>query len=284
MQVASENTNAIDARKNFQTTKEYKRFVEFCDACRRERYIGLCYGLPGVGKTVSARHYARWHWFDDITQRSWSWKCRMKERAVLPDEALSCFAVFYTAEVAGNAKRLELQLTRVMDGFDDAIEDAIDARTTDDRLLSDYIEHTELLIVDEADRLKLQSLEQLRDIFDRKTAGLVLLGMPGMEKRLSRYPQLYSRVGFVHEFKALSQEEMVFMLEHKYAELGITLKIDEFMDFESISSVARITQGNFRLLQRLLAQIERLLKINDLKIVTKELVEAARENLVIGVA
>ena len=45
-----------------------------------------------------------------------------------------------------------------------------------------------------------------------------------------------------------------------------------------------MTGGNFRLLNRLLTQIERVLEINALREVTRAAVEVARQSLVIGEA
>ena len=71
---------------------------------------------------------------------------------------------------------------------------------------------TDLLLVDEVDRLKMSGLEQLRAIFDGGGIGLVLIGMPGLERRLARYAQLYSRIGFVHEFRPLGTAEVRSLL------------------------------------------------------------------------
>ena len=50
-----------------------------------------------------------------------------------------------------------------------------------------------------------------------------------------------------------------------------------------MATITRITGGNFRLTSRLAAQIERILEINQMTTVTKEVVDTARESLVIGI-
>ena len=143
-------------------------------------------------------------------------------------------------------------------------------------------EPTTLLLIDEADRLKTAGLEQVRDIFDQGGIGVVLIGMPGLEQRLSRYPQLSSRVGFVHAFRPLSAAGVRDLFQHKWLPSGIVLPDEGLNDEAVMATIIRMTGGNFRLLHRLLTQIARLVEINALSRVTREVVEAARESLVIG--
>jgi DNA transposition AAA+ family ATPase len=143
-------------------------------------------------------------------------------------------------------------------------------------------EWTELVLADEADRLKLPALEELRDRYDRGHLGLVLIGMPGIEKRLARYAQFYSRVGFVHEFRPLAGEELRFVLACQWQQLGLMYDPDDASDAAAMALAMQITRGNFRLIERLFAQVDRILQINQLRQVTTQVVETAREGLVIG--
>lgn len=268
---------------NFLITKEYKKFAEFCDACKEYKYIGLCYGPPGVGKTLSARHYSYWDNIEKVFGRY---------DDVLDIECTKNFykgrTIYYTAPVLGSPGRVEKEIHKTMDfvGWIYAKnKEKLDIdepdRYENGELILDS-ERVKLVIVDEADRLKTAGLEQIRDIYDRYRIGVILIGMPGIEKRLARYPQLYSRVGFVHNYKTISNEEMEHILSTKWTELGMTFNIQDFTDKEALSEIIRITRGNFRLLTRLFTQIDRVMKINNLNVLTKEVVEVARENLIIG--
>jgi len=302
---------------NFVETLEYRRFAEFCRACGRYRYIGLCYGRSGVGKTLSARQYSGW---DDVENGP--------PPHQLSDEQLSpptrWASVFYTVPVVNAPRQVEAdvlrglqrlqtfaeeplrreeaaQLAELHTGFEagrrefmetqdwlttafpaparPAYADAARAYTQKRKALAAA---PRLVVIDEADRLTMPSLEQLRDLFDRTGYGLILMGMPGLEKRLSRYAQFYSRIGFVHEFRPLSADQVRALLKQRWTPPGVALPTTDPLAEEAVAAVIRVTGGNFRLLHRLLTQMERILEINQLPRVTPAVVEAARESLVIG--
>ena len=53
---------------------------------------------------------------------------------------------------------------------------------------------------------------------------------------------------------------------------------------EVVARLVRMTGANLRLLTGLLTQVERVLGVNDTQVISVEIVEAARDSLVIGQA
>jgi len=310
------------APADFLVTTEHRRFAEFCDACRRYRYIGLCYGVAGVGKTLSAQHYVNWFSLQayfraplpsaaDVAAVAGSTTVfytpavvnapgriaqdieiqRHQLRALAIDVWLQEQAVQQQAQRQAEAhmrpQKLEVPVVHsgnVVQLSVSAATPSADIATTYAQKRADAPDPTDLIIIDEADRLKTASLEQVRDIFDHDGLGVVFIGMPGIEKRLSRYPQLYSRVGFVHAFRPLSAAQVRDLLQRQWVPAGVILPAEGIADEEAHAAIIRLTGGNFRLLHRLLTQIARLVEINALHTVTSQVVEAARESLVIGTA
>lgn len=284
----------IEAEDSFLVTKEYKRFNEFCNSCKRDKYIGLCFGLPGIGKTISATHYSSWDLVKKYYRAGQEFN---KPSTLVPHELSKLNTILYTAEVANSPSRVAISLKKDIYKVCQVRYEAKFCLLTQDKnyteqefkdmrveeLLNSSTQIVELLIVDESDRLKITSIEQLRDFYDKNDCGLVLIGMPGMEKRLSRYAQLYSRIGFVHEFRPLCQDELIFIMQNYLKKIGIIINCEDFTDNETMTAVIQTTRGNFRLLNRLFRQVARIIKINEVKTITKEIIFAARECLVIGV-
>jgi DNA transposition AAA+ family ATPase len=265
----------------FIATKEHRRFTEFAEAVRKHRYVGLCYGAAGVGKTLSARRYAHWDVAGSLIE---AWNGRSDPKNKINEALARSRTVFHTPTVLGTLRDLKDTLGEHIDRVDTCIDNHVHRHVKGTRVITSDEFHVEMLIVDEAERLSVTALEFIRDIFDRRGVGVILIGMPGMEKRLSRYPQLYSRVGFAHHYRPLQGDELSFVLTRHWRKLGLALDEADFTDTQAIASIARITGGNFRLLHRLFVQIERILKINGLSVITDDVVEAARSTLVIGAA
>lgn len=305
---------------DFIVTHEHRRFAECCDACRRYQSIGLCYGSPGVGKSLSARHYA--NWFPLQTSAS----SLMTATAAFATVAGST-TVFSTPDVVNaprriaqdiaiqrhqlrllaveawlQAQRVQYQVRKqeearlpptrmaspqrrngnVVQIYEAATLPVADITKTYAQQCATMPDPTDLIMIDEAERLKTASLEQVRDIFDQSELGLGLIGMPGLEKRLSRYPQFYSRVGFVHALRPLRARDMRELLQGQWHPPGVVLPKEGVRDEAALAAIIRVTGGNVRLLHRLLTQIARLVDIKALRTITSEVVEAARESLVIG--
>jgi hypothetical protein len=106
--------------------------------------------------------------------------------------------------------------------------------------------------------------------------------MPGLEKRLARYPQLCSQAGFVHHYRPLAPDETLAILVNA-AEQRVTVPpAVGLADSAVLAELLRIDGGNLRLVVRLLTQVRRVLEVNDSHVVTVDVVDAAREVLVIG--
>ena len=170
---------------------------------RRGHTIGLCFGSAGVGKTLSARRYAHYEKAHDLLTY---WGPRSDNDAKIYAALNRSRTVLYTPSVLTTPRTLKDELTQAITRTNMCIEQHLvppGTATPEAWGWRHGRNYVELIIVDEAERLRPAALELLRDRYDRDGIALILIGMPGLEKQFSHYPQFYSRVGFAHQYRPL---------------------------------------------------------------------------------
>ena len=112
---------------------------------------------------------------------------RYRRDSDIPESLMVSRTLLYTPELTITARRLNLEVGLHVNRLSHDIERTLNPGY--DPEFDDETEcRTELVIIDEADRLRTTGLEQLRDFFDRGDLGLLLIGMPGFDRQLARYP------------------------------------------------------------------------------------------------
>lgn len=273
----------------FINTKQYKQFAEFCKACHRDRYIGLCYGPAGAGKTEAARHYCNWHNITKCLKTNYGPCFGVNSDSFsskpLPAPTFTMsrlHSVLYTPSILATPRDIVNQIKHEQREFSLLKERFLYPDEIPIEVREENRNFAELVIIDEAQRLKPQSFELIRELYDVGGSTFIFIGMPGIEKIIERFPQLYSRVGFVHQFRNLGKQEIEFIISKHFAKLGTKIRSDDFSDQESVSTIIRMTNGNFRLINRLLNQSYRIMQVNCMTVLTTEILEAARKCLLIG--
>ncbi len=128
----------------FVETREHARFSEFAIACTTDRYIGVCHGRPGVGKTRSAREFSACpNLFDYIPGKPIS--------PVLARAVEGCRGLFFTAPVSNTPKIVNDRLQSNLFRLGHARLTLVGlAKDTDTFITAETA--CPLLVVDEADR------------------------------------------------------------------------------------------------------------------------------------
>lgn len=236
----------------FIITSQHRRFAEICNKSLNSKFISLFYGKTGLGKTECALQYANWRIVEPLLDRP-----AMTRRP--PSSIIHCTTAIFTPDVNVTPTRLQSGIRALRNRFDELVDQAASWHGFDTGPFYPH-KHLKLLIIDEADRLRPGSLEVIRDLYDRGTISVLLIGSPGIERRIRRSTgaQLHSRFHLAYEMQPLSTNEMRLFIAQKWLDLQLPLSADDRVS----SAIMRIANGNFRSLHRIFAEIERLQRLN----------------------
>ncbi|MBL7997454.1 MAG: AAA family ATPase [Candidatus Kapabacteria bacterium] len=227
-------------RLQFVKTRVASAVREVCKIAHLDGEIGVITGDAGLGKTEAVKDYAK-----------------NNEGVVLIE-----------ADLGYSARNLFQEIHRRI---------GLDGAGGIRKLFSDIVDKLSdtgwVIIVDEAEHLPYKALELIRRIHDKAGVGLVLVGMPRLIANLrgkqGEYKQLYSRVGVYRQLDKLELADVERLVVQVYPQANGLCKC--FLE---------CSDGNARMLTKLLARTVRLEALNPDQGLSKELIREARTTLI----
>ncbi|WP_051654161.1 AAA family ATPase [Persephonella sp. KM09-Lau-8] len=140
-----------------------------------------------------------------------------------------------------------------------------------------------LVIIDEAQNLPVETLEELRILSNLETdkeklLQIILLGQPELEEKLnsSELRQLRQRISILTRLSNLDYREMVDYINYRLSKAGnSTIRITE----KAYKAIYKYTQGNLRLINLLMERALMSAFVENKHQIDKENIESAAESL-----
>ena len=230
----------IKEKIEYFESKDYVQTIGVCSSCQSNVALGIIVAKSGYGKTHALKKYAT------------------MPRVIYIEgtETMNCKDI---------VRRIEnkIGMQRSYGSIDERTEKIIEFFN---------INEGYLLIMDEADKLinkyTQKKIELLRSISDSAKVGLVLAGEPMLESLLKTYDARFAnRMDFYYKLKGLSTQEVKDYLEGYDIEAAA---MDEF-----IIRAQNTQTGCFRLLDRTLNNVIRILKDSGQTKVTSKVISQA---------
>lgn len=231
----------IRSKAEFFESRDFVQTIGVCQSCQESMGLGIIVGRPGQGKTHALKKYAK----------------LPRVVYIEGNETMNCKDIIRRIE-----KRIGM--SRSYGSIDERMENIIEFFNVNEGYL---------IIMDEADKLinkyTQKKLELLRNITDAADVGLVIAGEPVLETLLKTYDKRFTdRMDFYYKLRGLTRQEVKDYLEG--------YDVDEAAMNEMVSRATNTQRGCFRLLDRTLNNVIRVLRQKgDTKITMKIVSEAS---------
>ena len=231
----------LKKKAEFFESRDFVQAIGVCQACQEYMGLGIIVGKSGQGKTHALKKYA------ELPRVAYI-EC---------DDTMACRDLVEAIEDGiglprGYGGTVWKRVSRIREFFN-----------TNEGFL---------LIIDEADKLiskyTQKKMEILRGIFDQSDVGIVIAGEPRLEAELKgNLARFANRVDFYYKLKGLSKDEVADYLEG--------YEVEEAAMGEMISRATNTQSGCFRLLDRTLNNVLRILKQKGETRITMKIVSEA---------